>query len=534
VVTFQVSTTEGVVEEYSMADSYKFGPSGRGNFTMKFSYHEIQYITISGLSKPPSLHNIIGYKLSVNLTKTGDFSCSSDLMTRIYDTTVRNYLGITTGGMTVDCPHRERRGYGGDGHTSYEFALQNFGVGSFFNKWTRDFADTQEASGDVPHTAPTVGGGGGPAWSGFVVTNPWETYKTYGDKSILENMYPTMVRQLAFFERNTHADGLLHPWSNSMWDFLGDWITPHGSESNVTSAENILFNSCYYRYILGLTSEIATILGDGTAAAKYQADADALAAGINKAYYDNSKGLYLDALQTHQVMPLASGVVSASQQEASMATLQHSIEVLQDGHLDTGLTGTYFMTKYLTEQGRNDLVFTYTNQTTFPSYGYFLEQGYTTWPETWAAKKGVSKMHGCYNAIGLWFIQGIAGILVDASNHIFPLTIRAGVDAGDLTSASGSREALTGMATSSWSLSAAGFNHNMTIPANTVAQVLLPAVSAADVREAGKPVASVKGVTVSGAQIVNKINYVVLEVRSGEYTFTTTWTRTLEGTVRLG
>merc|ERR1711865_457847 len=98
-----------------------------------------------------------------------------------------------------------------------------------------------------------------------------ETYKTYGDKPILENMYPTMVRQLAFFERNTHADGLLHPWSNSMWDFLGDWITPHGSESNVTSAENILFNSCYYRYIVGLTSEIATILGDGTAAAKYQA-----------------------------------------------------------------------------------------------------------------------------------------------------------------------------------------------------------------------------------------------------------------------
>ena len=140
-------------------------------------------------------------------------------------------------------------------------------------------------------------------------------------------------------------------------------------------------------------------------------------------------------------------------------------------------------------------------------------------------------MHGCYNAIGLWFIQGIAGITVDASNHMYPLTIRAGVDAGDLTSASGSREALTGMATSSWSLSAAEFNHNMTIPANTVAQVLLPAASAADVREAGKPIESAKGVTVSGSQMVNKINYVVLEVRSGEYTFTTSWTRTLEGIV---
>ncbi len=39
----------------------------------------------------------------------------------------------------------------------------------------------------------------------------------------------------------------------------------------------------------------------------------------------------------------------------------------------------YFMTKFLTENYRNDLVFTMANKTTFPSYGYFLEQGFTTW-----------------------------------------------------------------------------------------------------------------------------------------------------------
>ena len=86
--------------------------------------------------------------------------------------------GLTTGGQTVDCPHRERRGYGGDGHTSYEFALANFGVGAYFTKWMRDFADVQTPDGNVPHTAPTVSGGGGPAWSGFVVTMPWQVYKT--------------------------------------------------------------------------------------------------------------------------------------------------------------------------------------------------------------------------------------------------------------------------------------------------------------------------------------------------------------------
>ena len=47
---------------------------------------------------------------------------------------------------------------------------------------------------------------------------------------------------------------------------------------------------------------------------------------------------------------------------------------------------------------------------TFPGYGYFLAQGYTTWPENWNTSvihshRGPvipnSKMHGCYNGIGL-------------------------------------------------------------------------------------------------------------------------------------
>ena len=168
----------------------------------------------------------------------------------MYDTTVNNYRGLTTGGMTVDCerspsaahpqpthccfgmraepewlvgagPHRERRGYGGDGHTSYQFALANYPVGAYFNKWMRDFADTQGVAGAsdtkmpacttpgacwVPNTAPTVSGGGGPAWSGFVITNPWQTYNTFGDTEILEAMFPTMESLLAFCkQRSTRA-----------------------------------------------------------------------------------------------------------------------------------------------------------------------------------------------------------------------------------------------------------------------------------------------------------------------------------------
>jgi alpha-L-rhamnosidase len=231
-----------------------------------------------------------------------------------------------------------------------------------------------------------VSGGGGPAWSGIVVTLPWEVYRTFGDTALLEQMFPVMERQLSFYTNKTRADGLLHAWDSSQWDFLGDWITPHGSESNVTSPENILFNNCYLVYITDLTAKIAEVLGYAEKAEKYAAAAEAYASAVNRAFYSNTTGGYVDLLQTHLVMPLATGSVPPSRREATMALLEQAIDTT-GGHLDTGLTANYFMTKLFTETGRNDLMVQITNKTTFPSYGYFLEQGYTTWPESWKVEK---------------------------------------------------------------------------------------------------------------------------------------------------
>jgi len=322
-----------------------------------------------------------------------------------------------------------------------------------------------------------------------------------------------------------------------MWNFLGDWITPHGSESDVNSAENILFNNCYLHYITELTANISTILGEDAAAARYHADAAKLAVAVTRAYSNASTGVYLDRLQTHAVMPLASGVAGGGGVEAkTWEVLEGAISVgstvgghSYPNHLDTGLTGTYFMTKVLMESGRNDLVFAYANQTTFPSYGYFLSLGRTTWPEDWSGNYGSSLLHGCFNGIGLWFVEGVAGIRVHMS-EAFPLTIRAGVDAGDITWADGERVAFSGKAKSSWKLTPAGFSHTVTIPANGVqARVLIPSpdgAHAAGVMEGGKHVWEAVGVTVLGTETINTIEYVVLKVVAGTYSFTSQWAGT--------
>jgi alpha-L-rhamnosidase len=202
-------------------------------------------------------------------------------------------------------------------------------------------------------------------------------------------------------------------------------------------------------------------------------------------------------LQTHAVMPLMSdGLVPDAVAPRTWANFEHQLMTVNTGHLDTGLTGTYFMTKLLMESGRNDLIFAYANKTDFPSYGYFLGLNYTTWPEQWDVKSGDSLMHGCFNGIGLWFIEGVAGIRVHASEDP-PLTIRAGVDAGDISWASGHRAALHGKAVSSWALGAHGFEHNVTIPGNARAKILIPCdTGVTGVTESGKRVSTAKGVTV--------------------------------------
>ena len=530
-IFFYVSTTSGVPSEFSMIDSMTTDENGVGSFRMRFSYHEIHYITIVGLKSTPLRGNIRGFRLSSSIERTGSFTSSSTMMNDIYDTTINNYLGLTTGGQTVDCPHRERRGYGGDAHTSYQFALANFHVGAYFTKWARDFADVQEPSGDVPHTAPTVSGGGGPAWSGFVVTLPWEVYRTYGDTCLLRDMYPTMQKQLAFYRTKTHpSDGLLHAWDSSKWDFLGDWITPHGSEQNVTSPINILFNNCYLHYITSLAADIAQVLSLPNDAKSYRDAASLLADAVNAAFYDQDTGAFVDQLQTHLLMPLATGVVPEDRIDSVVTSLEQAI-AKTGGHLDTGLTGNYFMTKFLTETGRNDVLMGMTNKTTFPSYGYFLKQGYTTWPEQWNVDKccgqeQLSKMHGCYNAIGMWFVQGLVGIGVDYSRKDgYPVIVRAGVDAGTLLWVEGQRSTPQGLVMSSWSILSTGFYHNVTIPGNGVARVSIPGETAKDVKESGKSLSDEEDIKIIGTEEINGVNYIVLGVGAGEYQFSSTWTR---------
>lgn len=513
-ITIHVSSLPDKEEEYNERDEYVLGVSGVGTFCNRFSYHEVGYVTIEGLSQPPAVTDVVGYRISNDRPRVGSFDCSNALLKKIYDITVNNYQNLSTGGMTVDCPHRERLGYGGDGHTSLEIALDTFSSDAFFAKWAQDWCDIQQPDGKLYNTAPTMGGGGGPGWGGFVVTMPWAVYQTYGDRRILEKTYPTARRWLGYLDQHVGADGLLEPLPGGYWVFLGDWLAPGRSEG-ASTPEALLFNNCYYLYATRLTAKIAGVLGHPDDATRLLAHAAGLQAAINKHFLNPTTKAYLDTRQTHCVMPLVAGAVAPEDTTAVMRNLEKEILVTREGHLDTGLHGTYFMTKYLTEHERSDLIFTYATQTTAPSYGDLIAKGYTTWPEMWEGAP--SKLHGCLNGIGGWFARGVAGIRPDETAPGFARFIIRPAIVGDLTWATASFDSPHGRIVSAWKRVGGRLTMDVTIPANTTATVYIPARNAASVTESGKP-----SLRTESVQFLRQENgTVVFAVASGSYQFST-------------
>jgi alpha-L-rhamnosidase len=506
--------------EFNQRNVYVIGPDGHGTFRNRFSYHEIGYITLEGLGYKPDITDLAGYQVTNDRKVLGGFECSKPLFNQIYEITRYNYENLTTGGMSVDCPHRERLGYGGDGHGSLEIALDAYSSYPFFTKWAQDWVDIQDKNGRINHTAPTLGGGGGPAWSGFILTMPWEVYESYGDPMILESIFPSAVRWLEYMARQVGKDGLLGPPSPGHWQyaggtrwlFLGDWAGPHGSEESDTP-EAALFNNCYYVFVLGLAAKMAEILDQPEKTLAYRKQAMTITQAINEKFFDPETHTYIDTRQTHCVMPLIAGVVPPEHVEAVQANLEKEIIIHQDGHFDTGIHGTYYLVKYLTQQDRSDLVQVLASQTTFPSYGFFIEKGYVTWPEYWHECN--SLMHGCLNGIGGWFQRGLAGIRPDPASPGYRKIIIQPAVKTKLEWVNGYHDSPYGRIACNWKNKNGSLEIQITVPANTSAMVYVPTYDEVLVTEGGKPAEKASGVTF----LRQETGHALYRIGSGEYSF---------------
>ncbi|SDE21907.1 alpha-L-rhamnosidase [Pedobacter soli] len=453
--------------------------SGKGaqSFMPHFNYKGFQYVEVT-TSTPIELkkEDLVGYFMHSDVPTVGDIKSTDPIINKIYYATNNSYLSNLFGYPT-DCPQREKNGWTGDAQIAIETGLYGFDGITIYEKWLADHRDEQQPNGVLPSIIPTDGWGyewgNGPDWTSTIAIIPWNVYLFYGDKKLLADCYENIRKYVNHIDEN-------YPTGLTTWG-LGDWI-PVKSKSPVE-----LTSTCYYYADVVILAKAAKILGKNADYEKYNALALKIKNAFNAKYLDKQKGIYGTGIQTEMSVPLYWKIVPEESRQLVAQNLAKRVEA--DGfHLDVGLLGTKAILNALSENGYADMAYKVAAQKTYPSWGWWMENGATTLYENWPidAKSDISMNHIMFGEIGAWLYKSPGGIRPDEKQPGFKHIILephvvAGLDGFDA-----SHVGPYGKIISNWKRTQKGVTYNIVIPPNSTASMELPIVRNMEILVNGK------------------------------------------------
>ncbi len=219
----------------------------------------------------------------------GDFACSDDLLTKLWHAgRYTMQVGMQDG--FEDCPSREQRQWVGDAYVESLVNYACFGDPRLVAKLIRQVAQSQRRDGMTQMATPGDLG----ATNGLFIVDyclSWimtagEYLNHTGDATILDDVFPNIVRAVAWFERHVAENGLLTEPPG--WIFI-DWaeIDRRGA---CTTLNALLVGALRHAVVM------AERQGAAALAARWSTLADRIAAAANDLLWDAARGVYVDAL----------------------------------------------------------------------------------------------------------------------------------------------------------------------------------------------------------------------------------------------
>ena len=355
---------------------------------------------------------------------------------------------------------------------------------------------------------PTTAGRPGPTPG---VICPWTIYEVYGDRRELERHYEAMKRFIEFCRKRSTPD-LLPP---AKYHCFGDWLS-----INADTPKDVIYTA-YFAYSTHLAGPRRRRAGQGRRRGGIPAAVRAHPRCLLPRLCLRRRPHQRRHADRATCWRWPSTCVRGEQAKQAAKYLVADIE--QRGwHLSTGFIGTKYLMLVLSKIGRPDVAYRLLLNDTFPSWGFSIKQGATSiWErwDGWTPEKGFqdagmnSFAHYSFGAVYQWMVENIGGIRSAAPAYkeirIAPQLRR------QAASAAVAYRSIRGLIATDWQRRDGKLLFNVTIPANTTAQVVLPARSAADITESGHALAQATGVKFLRMEGPNA----VLSVASGKYEF---------------
>ncbi len=514
------------LRDAKVTDRYIAKGNGVETWRPAFVFHGFRYVEITGYAGTPTVNDFEGRVIYDDLATTGTFETSNEIVNRIHKNAWWGISGNSKG-MPLDCPQRnERMPWLADhaiGSLGESFLFAN---GNLYAKWLQDIEEAQTAEGSIPDVAPAYWNyySDNMTWPGTYLIIADMLYNQYGDKRAIEKHYASMKKWLAYMQTKYMKDYLVAK------DKYGDWCVPPESPELIHSKDSLrktdgtLIASAYYYRMLWYMQKFAGLInkpGDANAFAELGKN---IREAFNKRFYNKQKKYYDNNTVTANLLPVYFGITPDSAKQVVFDKIAHKIWVENHGHISTGVIGTQWLMRCLSDYQLPDLAYTLISDTTYPSWGYMVKNGATTIWELWNGNTAKPSMNSQNHVMLLgdllvWMYENAAGIRSDDKATAFKKIIMQPTPLDGLDFVNASYNSVHGLIKSSWKRSIGRFTWNVTIPANTTALLYIPADDVQLITEGGKPASGVEGlrfVKMEGKKAV-------FEAGSGEYSFVSTY-----------
>ncbi len=464
-------------ESYIQRDCFISGGE-EFEYEPKFSYKGFKYIQVDGVQSLCA-EDVEMYRIANDVEIISEFECSDKNLNRLHKIAVNTMLNNFQGKPT-DTPVWEKNGWLGDANCALHMMMYNFDMSTYLASFIDIMKDCFEEYGSVPVIVPSAN------WS--IKNSPvWNSVFVFGVKALVDYCGMYDYAREVYPALKAYAKSNIDELRELGWAWgtraLADWVAPIGDENVMVEPDpSEGAEICCTAFVAQMldTMRMLTYYVDASEEdeEEYFDAMEKICDEFHKRFYKADKKIYETSVwnpkgnrtkyrQTSNLLPLAFDLAPFEDADEIAKNLARDF-INRDYHLDTGCTGTRFVLPVLCDYGYTDIAYKVLTQTTYPSWGMWLESDTDSAWESWE-RTTRSLNHYFLATYDEFFFTHLAGIRHIKNGYEY-VDISPVLDFG-LDFVKAKIKTPKGILRSEWKKTEGGYEVEIEIPEGTTAHI---------------------------------------------------------------